>query len=167
MNRLNFIKLNNWTLRNGSLKASLFHFDNLHLIKDRNIKLSESIVNVIKPKSKTTESVSMSSKLFNYIADFSFNDKDFPPLLCSMAVYDSVCSCKPVFTSNICISKPVCTNHVRPSEPICTSHVRSSKPVCTGNVHSGKSVYTIDICTSNLVYASHVRTSMFVLVMFV
>ena len=83
---MNFIKSNDWTLRNGSLKANLFYFDNLHLNKDGNAKLSELIVNVIKPNSKTTEKVSMSSKLFNHTADFNFNDKDFPPLPCSMTV---------------------------------------------------------------------------------
>ena len=71
---------NDSSLHNSSLKASLYHFDNLHLIKDRNIKLSESIVNVIKPNSKTTESISILSKLFNQTADFNFDDKDFPPL---------------------------------------------------------------------------------------
>ena len=60
-NSVNFIKPNDWTLRNGFLKANLFYVDNLHLIQDENIKLSESIANVIKPNSKTTESVSMSS----------------------------------------------------------------------------------------------------------
>ena len=70
---VNFIKPNDWTFLNGFLKANLFHFDNLYLIKDENAKLSESIINVIKPDSKTSKSVSMSSKLFN--------DKDFPPFL--------------------------------------------------------------------------------------
>ena len=59
LNGMKFIKPNDWTLCNGSLKASLYHFDNLHLVEDGNIKLSESIVNVIKPNSKTTESVSL------------------------------------------------------------------------------------------------------------
>ena len=58
----------------------MFYVDSLHLIQDGNNKLSESIVNVIKLDSKTTEVVSMSSKLFNYAADFNFSDKDFPPL---------------------------------------------------------------------------------------
>ena len=83
---MNFIKPNNWTRRNGSLKASLFHFDNLHLIKEGIMKLSELIINVIKPNNKTTESVSMSSKLFNHTADFNFNDNGFPLLPCSMTV---------------------------------------------------------------------------------
>ena len=86
LNGVNFIKPNDWTLRNGSLKASLFHFDNLHLIKEGIIKLSESIINVIKPINKTTKSVWMSSKLFNHTADFNFNDNGFPPLPCSMTV---------------------------------------------------------------------------------
>ena len=90
LNGVNFINPNDWTLRNSSLKASLYHFDNLHLIKDGNIKLSESIVNVIKPNSKTTESVSILSKLFNHSAYFNFNDKDFPPLPCSTTVYDNL-----------------------------------------------------------------------------
>ena len=90
MNGTNIIKPNDWTLRNGSLKVSLFHFDNIHLIKDGNIKLSESIVNVIKSNSKTTESILLLSELFNHTADFNFNDKDFPPLPCSMTVCDSV-----------------------------------------------------------------------------
>ena len=98
MNGVNLIKRNDWTLRYGSLKANLFYFDNLHLIKDGNIRLSDSIGNAIKPDSKTTESVTMSSKLFNQSAYFNFNDKDFPPLPCSMTVYDSVHSSKPVCT---------------------------------------------------------------------
>ena len=92
---VNYIKSNDWTLHNGSLKANLFYFDNLHLNKDGNAKLSELIVNVIKPNSKTTEKVSMSPKLFNGTADFKFNDKDFPPLPCSMTVYASFRSSKP------------------------------------------------------------------------
>ena len=80
MNSVNIIKPKDWTLQNGSLKANLFHVDNLHLIENKNIKLSESIVNVIKPNIKTTESVSMLSKLFNHSADFNFNDKNFPLL---------------------------------------------------------------------------------------
>ena len=74
MNVVNFIKPNDWTLQNGSLKTNLFYFDKKHLIQDGNIKLSESKVNVIKLDSKTTESVSMSSKLFNHAIDFNFND---------------------------------------------------------------------------------------------
>ena len=104
LNGVNFIKPNDWTLRNGSLKADLFHFDNLHLIKDGNTKLSESIVNIIKPNSKTTESVSMSSKLFNHTVDFNFNDKDFLPLPFSLPAYDCTCSNKPVCTINVCTS---------------------------------------------------------------
>ena len=37
LNRVNFMKPNDWTLRNSSLKGNLFYFDNLHLIKDENI----------------------------------------------------------------------------------------------------------------------------------
>ena len=37
---------------------------------------------------------------------------DFPPLLFSMAVCDSVRSSKPVCTSHLHTSKPVCTSHV-------------------------------------------------------
>ena len=59
LNGVRFIKPNDWTLRNGFLKDSLYDFDNLHLIKDGNIKLSKSIVNIIKPNSKTTENVSI------------------------------------------------------------------------------------------------------------
>ena len=83
---VNFIKPNDWTFLNGFLKANLFHFDNLYLIKDENAKLSESIINVIKPDSKTSKSVSMSSKLFNHTVDFNFNDKDFPPFLLFLVV---------------------------------------------------------------------------------
>ena len=32
LNGVSFNNPNNWTLRNGSLKASLYHFYNLHLI---------------------------------------------------------------------------------------------------------------------------------------
>ena len=77
MNGVHFIKTKDWTLQNSSLKATIFYVDNLHLIEDGDIKLSESILNVIKPNSKTTESVSISSKLFKYAADFNFNDKIF------------------------------------------------------------------------------------------
>ena len=107
LNGVKFIKPDDWTLRNGSLKANLFYVDNIHLILDGNIKLSESIVNVIKPNSTTTENVSMSLKLFNHLADFNFNGKDFPPLPCSITVCDSVRSSKPVCNSNVCTSKPV------------------------------------------------------------
>ena len=61
LNGINFIKSNYWTLQNGSLKANLFYVHNLHLIQDGNIKLSESIVHVIKPNRKTTKSVLMTS----------------------------------------------------------------------------------------------------------
>ena len=159
LNGINFIKPNNWTLHNGSLKANLFYVDNLHLIQDRNIKLSESIVSVIKPNSKTTESVSMSSKLFNPAADFNFSDKDFPLLPCTTTVCNFVCSSKPVCTSNVLTSKPVCTSHVHTSKPVCTSHVHTSKPVCTGNVHSSKPVCTNNARTSKPVCTSHVCSS--------
>ena len=77
MNGVNFIKPKDWTLRHGFLKVNLFYFDNLHFIKDENIKMSESVVYDIKQNSKTTESVSISSKLFNHTADFNFNGQDF------------------------------------------------------------------------------------------
>ena len=77
LNGVHFIKTKDWTLQNSSLKATIFYVDNLHLIEGGDIKLSESILNVIKPNSKTTESVSISSKLFKYAADFNFNDKIF------------------------------------------------------------------------------------------
>ena len=64
LNDVNFIKPNDWTFQNGSLKAHLLYVNSLCLIQDWNIKLSESIVNVIEPNSKFTKSVSMSSKLF-------------------------------------------------------------------------------------------------------
>ena len=59
-----------------------------------NLKLSESIINAIRPNSKTTKSVSTSSKLFNHTADFNFNDNDFRPLPCSITVDNPVRSCK-------------------------------------------------------------------------
>ena len=37
LNWVNFMKPNNWTLSNSSLKGNLFYFDNLHLIEDGNI----------------------------------------------------------------------------------------------------------------------------------
>ena len=52
----------------------------------------------------------MSSKLFNYAADFNFNDKDFPLLPCSMTACDSVRSSKPAHASNVRASKPVCAS---------------------------------------------------------
>ena len=52
LNGVRFIKPNDWILRNGFSKDSLYDFDNLHLIKDGNIKLSKSIVNIIKPIAK-------------------------------------------------------------------------------------------------------------------
>ena len=136
LNDINFYKPSDWNLQNGSLKANFFYVDNLHLIQDGKIKLSESIVNVIKPNSKTAESVLMSSKLFNYTADFNFNNKHCLPLPCSMTVCDSVCLSKPVCTSHVCTSKPFCTSHVRSSESACASNVCLSKSVCTSNVHS-------------------------------
>ena len=48
LNGVNLIKPKDWTLQNGYLKANLLHVDNLNLIKNENIKLPESIVNVIK-----------------------------------------------------------------------------------------------------------------------
>ena len=56
-NGVNFVKRKDSTLQNSSLKANLFYVDNLHLIENGNIKLSESIVSVIKPDSKTIETV--------------------------------------------------------------------------------------------------------------
>ena len=99
---VNFIKPNDWTFLNGFLKANLFHFDNLYLIKDENAKPFESIINVIKPDSKTTKSVSMSSKLFTRTVDLISMIKIFH------LFYDSFGSSKPVCTSNDCTSKPVC-----------------------------------------------------------
>ena len=142
MNGINFIKSNKWTLCNGSLKADL------RFIQDRNIKLSESIVNVIKPNSKTTESLLILSKLLNHDADFNFNDKKFPPLPCSMNVCDSVRS-----------SKPVCTSNVRTSKPVCSSHIHTNKSVCTVNVHSSKPVYTDNVCIIKPVCTSHIHAS--------
>ena len=110
--------------QNGSLKANLFYVNNLDVIEHGKIRLSESIVNVIKPNSKTTEIVAMSSKLLNHAADFNFNDKDFWPLPCSMTVHDSVGS-----------SKAVCTSHVRATKPFSTSRVCSSKSGCANKVN--------------------------------
>ena len=65
MNYVNFIKRKNWTLQNDSLKAIF----NKLIIKDGNIKLFESIVNIIKSNNRIIESVSMSPKFFtNQIA---------------------------------------------------------------------------------------------------
>ena len=159
LNGVNFIKRNDWTLRNGFLKDSLYHFDNLRLIKDGNINLSKSIVSVIKPNRKATESVSIYSKLFNHTADFNFNDEYFPPLLCSMTVYDSVRSCKPVCTNNVCTSKPASNNHVRTSKTICTCTVHSGKSVYNIDVRIEKPVYASNVCSSELVCTSNIRTS--------
>ena len=111
LNGVNFIKPKDWALQSGSLKAIWFYTNNLHFVKDGNIKLFKSKVNVIKRNCRTTESVLMSSKLFSHAADFNFNDKDFLILPCSMTVFDTVRS-----------SKLVCTSHDHTSKPVCTSH---------------------------------------------
>ena len=91
LNDFNFVKPKDSTLHNGSLKPNLFYMDNLHLIEEENMKLSESIINVIKTnKNITTESISISSKCFNHAADFNINDHDFPPLPCNMSVRNFV-----------------------------------------------------------------------------
>ena len=82
--------------QNGSLKANLFYFNDLHLIEDGNIKLSESIVNAIKPNSKTIENVSMLSKLFNHAADFNFSDIDLRPLPCNVTAFDALLQVNPL-----------------------------------------------------------------------
>ena len=64
-NHILFINPTGWTLENDSLKSNLFYIDNLHLVKDGNIKLSESIIDASSPVSKVHKNTSMPSKLFN------------------------------------------------------------------------------------------------------
>ena len=127
LHNVKFIKPKDWTFHNGFLKSNLFYSDNLHLIEEGNIKLSESIVNVIKPNNEALTISTTTSQLFKRAADFSFNDSEFPPLPCS----------KPVFR-NVCISKPVCKPIVRNSfSPTCKPVVRKSvSSVCKPVVHS-------------------------------
>ena len=79
LNGINCIKPKYWTLQNG-----------IFFYLEREIKRAESIVNVINPYSKTIETVSLSSKLFNHASNFNFSNKDFPPLHCSVTVSDSL-----------------------------------------------------------------------------
>ena len=71
LNGVNFIKPNDWTLRNGFLKANLVYVHNLCFTRRK--QTIWVIVNVIELNSKTNESVLMLSKLFKHTADFNFN----------------------------------------------------------------------------------------------
>ena len=182
LNDFNFVKPKDWSLHNGSLKPNLFYMDNLHLVEERNMKLSESIINVIKPnKNIPTESISISSKCFNYAGDFNINDYDFPPLPRNMSVRNSVPSsgrvyansihsCKPVSisdvrgskfvtTSKVHSCKPVCAKNVRTSKPVTTSNASSCKPVCANYVRKSKPVTTSNIRKSKLITVSHFPSS--------
>ena len=117
LNDFNFVKPKDWTLHNGSLKPNLFSMDNLHLVEEGNMKLSESIINVIKPnKNIPTESISISSKCFNHAADLNINDYDYPLLPCNMSVRNSVPSSERVYANSIHSCKPVSVKDVRGSK---------------------------------------------------
>ena len=158
LNDFNFVKPKDWTLHNGSLKPNLFYMDNLHLVEEGNMKLSESIINVIKPnKNIPTESISISSKCFNHAADLNINDYDFPPLPCNMSVRNFVPSSKPVSVSDVRGSKFVTTSKVHSCKPVCAKNVCTSKPVTTSNARSCKPV-----CTNYVRKSKPVTTRMFV-----
>ena len=169
MNDFNFVKPKDWTLHDGSLKPNLFYMDNLHLVEEGNMKLSELITNVIKPnKNIPTESISISSKCFNHAAYLNINDSDYPPLPCNMSFRNSVLeciyansihSCKPVSVSDVRGSKFVTTSKVPSCKPVCAKSVRTSKPVTTSNVRSCKPVCVNYVCKSKPVTTSNVRKS--------
>ena len=182
LNDFNFVKPKDWTLHNGSLKPNLFYMDNLHLVEEGNMKLSKSIINVIKPnKNIPTESISISSKCLNHATDFNINDHDFPPLPCNLSVRNfvpsservyanSIHSCKSVSvsdvrgnkfvtTSKVHSCKPVCAKNVRTSKPVTTSNAPSCKPVCAYYVRKSKPVTTSNVRKSKLITVSNTRTS--------
>ena len=176
LNDFNFIKPKDWTLHNGSLKPNLFYMDNLHLVEEGNMNLSESIINVIKPnKNILTESISISSKCFNHAADFNINDHHFPPLPCNMSVRkfvpsservyaNSIHSCKPVTVSDVPGSKFVTTTRVHSCKPVCAKNARTSKPVTTSNARSCKPVCANYVRKSKPVTTSNVRKSIHITV---
>ena len=143
--------------------------DNLHLVEEGNMKLSESIINVIKPnKNIPTESISISSKCFNHAPDFNINDHDFPPLPCNMSVRNFVPSSERVYANSIHSCKPVSVSDVRGSKFVTTSKVHSCKPVCAKNVCTSKPVTTSNarsckpVCTNYVRKSKPVTTRMFV-----
>ena len=143
MNDFNFVKPKHWSLHSGSLKPNLFYMDNLHLVEEGNMKLSESIINIIKPnKNIPTESISISSKCFNHVGDLNINDYDFPPLPCHMSVRNSVPSSERVYANSIHSCKPVSVSDVRGSKFVTTSKVHSCKPICAKNVGTSKPLTT-------------------------
>ena len=160
LNDFNFVKPKDWTLHNGSLKPNLFYMDNLHPVKEGNMKLSESIINVIKPnKSIPTESISISSKCFNHAADLNINDYDYPPLPCNMSIRNSVPSSDCVYANSIHSCKLVSVSDVRGSKFVTTSKVHSCKPACAKSVRTSKPVTTSNVCSCKSVCANYVRKS--------
>ena len=160
MNDFKFVKPKDWTLHNGSLKPNLFYMDNLHLVEEGNIKLSELIINVIKPnKNLPTESISISSKCFNHAADLNINDYDYPPLPCNMSVRNSVPSSERVYANSIHSCKPVSVSDVHGSKFVTTSKVHSCKPICAKSVHTNKPVTTSNVRSCKPVCANYVRKS--------
>ena len=160
LNDFNFVKPKDWTLHNGSLKPNLFYMDNLHLVEEGNMKLSESIINVIKPnKNIPTESISISSKCFNHAADLNINDYDYPLLPCNMSVRNSVPSSERVYANSIHSCKPVSVKDVRGSKFVTTSKVHSCKPVCAKSVCTSKPFTTSNVRSCKLVCANYVRKS--------
>ena len=145
------VKPKDWTLHNGSLKPNLFYMDNLHLVEEGNMKLSKSIINVIKPnKNIPLESISISSKFFNHAADFKINDHDFPSLPCNMSVRNFIPSSERVYANSIHSCKPVSVSDVRGSKFVTTSKVHSCKPVCAKNVGTSKPVPPVMLVHVNL-----------------
>ena len=136
------MKPRGWTLENGCLKKNVFYADNLHLVEEGNIKLSQSITNIINPHKKSTGNLQLlSSKLFKNTTDFCFNVEDFPLLPSNINdTYKSDCSRKPVFTSSFYYYKPVSSN-VRYCKPVSSGNVSASKPVSSSNVSYCKRYY--------------------------
>ena len=160
LNDFNFVKPKDWTLHNGSLKPNLFFMDNLHLVEKGNMKLSESIINDIKPnKNIPTESISILAKCFNHAADLNINDYDYPPLPCNMSVRNSVPSSESAYANSIHSYKPVSVIDVRGSKFVTTSKVHSCKPVCAKSVRTSKPVTTRNVRSCKLVCANNVRKS--------
>ena len=160
LNDFNFVKPKDWTLHNRSLNI-------LHLVEEGNMKLSESIINVIRPnKNIPTESISISSRCFNHAGDLNINDYDYPPLPCNMSVRNSVPSCERVYANSIHSCKPVSVSDVRGSKFVTTSKVHSCKRVCAKSVRTSKPV-TMFVHVNLFVLTMFVKVNLLLLVMFV
>ena len=172
LNGASFDNKTDWNLQDGSLKANLFYSDKLHLIKDGNAKLAESIYNSTNLYANINKKCTNFFKVICLRYRFQFKalkQEDFP-LLPGHSVYNpnklivkfipksivktvstsSVLPDKAISDSNACLS----ASSILQSKIIRGSNVRFSKPATSNNACPREY-----ISRSNVPWSKHVRSS--------